>query len=366
MSRFVSRAANAADNTELQQLFSLPQPSHGMELAFERAPNYFASAAVMYQQSKLLLVRHQAEDKLAATVNMGHRDAYINGQRQLLRYGADMRIAPAYRGGRVLLYVNRAVKKEIRDGWYLTVILHDNQRSKSSLEGGRAGLPFYRPIGDISTHTITHATRKRPAMPSDRQIRTATQSDITAMNRWVEAMAAHYQFLPCYDFRQLQKDDAFYQGLCIDDFLLLERHGHIEGIIGLWDQATIKQTRVVHYGRAMQLVRPVYNAWIRLTGGLRLPATGGTFSYLSLHSPLTHPGDMSGFTQLLHAALERTTERKRDAMVITLSDKDPRQAALKQFKSQVMQATQYTVAYQEADQPELAADYIPFYDAGRL
>src|SRR5690606_1520444 len=110
MSAFETYLGSAGDNPALQQLFAVPQPSSGVHIAFERAPDYFASANVMYQRSHLLLVRRKADQALAAAVNMGQRLAWVNGEKTLLRYGADMRIAPEFQGGRVLLYVNRAVK----------------------------------------------------------------------------------------------------------------------------------------------------------------------------------------------------------------------------------------------------------------
>jgi len=365
MSSFEACIGAAADNVALQRLFATPQPSSGIQIAFERAPDYFASAAVMYQQSHLLLIRHKAQQKLAAAVNMGQRQSYINGQQTLLRYGADMRIAPEFRGGRVLAYVNRAVKETVRDGWYLTVILQDNQRSQQSLEGGRAGLPFYRHLGDITTYSVTRSLL-RGTQPAHLTIRTAARADIATMNAWVQQMAGHYQFLPCYDFNSLLTQNAFYHGLQLSDFLLLERDGQLAGLVGLWDQHQLKQARVVCYNLALRLVRPLYNLWSRLVGGLILPPVGQHFSYLSLHSPLTHPDDTEGFAWLLNAALRQAHQRGFNGMALTLADNDPRQQAMPHFKSITIKAKQYSVAYNEADQPVLHPHFIHYHDAGRL
>lgn len=365
MSQFESCVGAVADNACLQQLFSVPQPSSGVQIAFERAPDYFASANVMYQYPKLLLVRRKASQELAAAVNMGQRVAYINGRKTLMFYGADMRIAPPFRGGRALLYTNRAVRKTVGEGWYLTVILQDNQRSKSSLEGARAGLPRYAPIGKMTTYTVT-AARQHLSEAGALTVRTATQTDIPAMNAWVHRMREHYQFLPCYNFYDLQDGNAFYAGLSFSDFLLLERDGKLAGLVGLWDQHALKQARVVGYSPIMKMIRPVYNVWSRLSGGLLLPPIGSTFGYLSLHSPLTTPDDLAGFAKLLRAAMQHTRARGFCGMALTLSEQDPRRQAMADFKYVALEATQYSVAYTDDNQPDLSSQFIPFHDVGRL
>lgn len=364
MSGFEVRSACPEDNPALQALFGIPQPSSGLQMAFERAPDYFASAAVMYQQSHLLVVTRRQDNALAAVFNLGLRRVFLNGSAQSLRYGADMRVAPDFQGGRVLLYANRATKALIGDGWYLSVILEDNQRSRSSFEGGRAGLPDYRHVGRITTYTVTSS--RRPPQAFAPSVRVATAADIPAMNSFVDAMADFYQFLPCYDFKGLLNGDPFFAGLQPQDFLLVGEGGALRGIVGLWNQKTLKQTRVVSYSRSLKVLRPLWNLWSSWTGGLHLPAVGDSFDYLSLHSPLTRPDDLPAFSALMHAAWEETRRRGVRAMTLTLADTDPRQAVMSRFRSLPLHANQYTVAFDNADQPELSGSRIPFYESGRL
>lgn len=364
MSSFQARGATPDDNPALQALFGVPQPSSGLMMAFERAPDYFASAAVMYHQPELLVVTRRQDNKLAAAVNMGVRRMYLNGQPEMLRYGADMRIDPDFQGGRVLLYVNRAVKDVIRDSWYLSVILEDNQRSRGSLEGGRAGLPDYRLVGRITTYTVTRChTRPQKLLPA---VRRATVDDIEAMNRFVASMANQYQFLPCYDFNGLLTGDPFFQGLSIDDFLVIAEDEGIRGLVGVWNQKAFKQTRVVKYSRTLSLLRPFWNLWSAWFGGIHLPSRGQAFDYLALHSPLTRVDDLTGFEALLRAAWKLTRERGSRAMTLTLADTDPRQPVMAGFRSLPMRANQYTVAFDQDAQPALAGGRVPFYESGRL
>jgi hypothetical protein len=364
MSAFEARVARAEDNPALQTLFGIPQPSSGLHMAFERAPDYFASAAVMYHRPELLIVTRRQDNTLAAAVNMGMRRMYLNGSAQDLRYGADMRISPDFQGGRVLLYVNRAVKDVVRDGWYLSVILEENGRSRGSLEGGRAGLPDYRAIGSITTYTVT--AQRHSGQGFLPLVRTATAADIPAMNRFVARMADHYQFLSCYDFNGLLTGDPFFQGLTLGDFLLVGEGDDLRGLVGVWNQKAFKQTRVIRYSRSLHWLRPLWNLWASWTGGMHLPPAGQSFDYLALHSPLTRPDDLPVFSALLQAAWAETRRRGSRAMTLTLADTDPRRDALKQFRYLPLRARQYTVAFDDAAQPVLAGDRIPFYESGRL
>lgn len=363
MSQFRASIGCIEDNDQLQQLYSATQPTQGVNIAFERAPSYFNSEAIMYNQGKLLLVKHKENQEIAAAVNMGLRLLYVNGEPKLVHYGADMRIAPPYQGGRALFYINRQVKSVIAEGWYLTIILADNARSKESLEHGRAGLPFYKKLGEITTYTVTSFKAKTKNKQS---VRKATENDIFAMNKFIEDMAKYYQFLPYYDFNELKTSGVYYNGLTISDFLLLEKNGTITGLVGLWDQSHIKQARVVSYDKFLGIIRPIYNAMNAVIGGFYLPKKGQLFKYLSLHSPLTAPNNHEGFTELLSAAWKTSKARGFRSMTLTLSAEDPRRKVLNLGRYKEIKASHYSVTYEQKNHPVLSSDLISYYECGRL
>lgn len=362
MSQFEARLGCMADNEQLQQLFSVPQPSLGIQLAFERAPNYFHSEAVMYNSGELWLVIHSETRRLAAAVNIGHRWLYVNGVAQWVRYGADMRIAPEFQGSRALLYINRAVKHALADDYYLSIILQDNNRSKESFEHARAGLPSYRKLGEITTYTLHSPRFLRYKKPP---VRVATDADIPAMNEFIKKMANYYQFLPCYDFELLKTNSDFFQGLTINDFLLLEKDGKICGLVGLWDQKQIKQTKVVSYSNWLKIARPFYNLWSSIFGGIKLPQKGGNLAYLTLHSPLTEPCDLAGFEQLLNAAWKAAKARGFSSIIFTLANEDPRNVSLENYRYNAIHSNHYSVDYNEENQANISTNYIYYYECGR-
>lgn len=366
MSRFAVRAATPADNDGLLRLLAVPQPASGALLAFERAPDYFRSAAVMHEELDVLVAEREDDGRVVGMGSMGWRELWLDGVRQRVRYAADLRVAADCQGSRLVLYMNRGVRERIGDsGWYQSVILEDNARSRQTLEGGRAGLPIYRPDTGIETWTLT-GRRRRARLPQGLVCRIATPADVPAMNAFAAAQAAHYQFLPAYDFAALAAGHDYYRGLRLEDFLLVCDDQGLRGLVGLWNQKEFKQTRIVGYHPLLAVLRPLYNLWARLAGALVLPPAGGALNYLVLHSPLTRPDDQAAFDALLDAAWEVARARGAGALVLTLSDPDPRRAAMARFRFRSLRGRHYLVAFSDDAHPRLDAGRIPYFECGRL
>lgn len=363
MTTFDIRLATASDNAAILKLIGQPQPSNGVQFAFERLPDYFNSAHISHQQPHTLVVERRDNKEVVAMVNMGFREVFVDGQPKQIRYGSDLRIAPEYQGSRVLIYINRAVKDCVQNDWYQSVILEENDKSRGALEGGRVGLPLFKPMGSILTHTIT-GIKQTTQIPN---LQRASITDVDEMNDFIHQMSAYYQFLPNYDFRELAIGHGYYSGLTLNDFLLLrDEKNQIRGLVGIWNQKAFKQTRVFDYSRTVALFRPFYNLWSLLRGGFILPAKGQTFDYMALHSPLTAPDDKEAFSILLHNAWQAVRQQGKRAMTLTLSELDPRLKVLEEFSSIPLKAYQYTAAFKEQFLPSLDTQRIPYFESGRL
>ncbi|MES2917546.1 MAG: hypothetical protein V4729_02895 [Pseudomonadota bacterium] len=364
MSAYALREAVPDDNAGILALVGAPQPSTGLTLGFERAPSYFLSAQVSHEAPEVVV----AADRDATVVgvfNIGSRQVFVNGQRQRVAYVGDMRLAPEHQGGRLLLYFNRVLRERLgAGGWYQTVILQENSRSQNTFaQGGRAGLPVYHPQGQVVTSTLTAC---RLAASAGVAARTATAADVPAMTAFVERMAAHYQFLPAYDFAGLLRGDAYFQGLAIGDFQLVFRGEEMVALGGLWSQKAFKQTRVLAYQPALAWLRPFWNLWAGWRGGLRLPAVGGLLDYMLAHSPLSAPADLPAFQALLVALWRQLRARGGHALCLSLADNDPRRAVLSACSQHAITGQHYLACYDAAALPACDDGRIPFYECGRL
>lgn len=366
MSAYTIRMALDGDDTGIRQLLGAPQPSGLLALGFERSPNYFDAAAVTHEAPDVIVAEQKAAGDIVAVVNMGSRPAYVNGECQPVRFGGDLRIAPSHQGGRLLVYLSRRIREAIGEhGWYQTIILNDNSRSRTAFDsGGRAGMPVYVPQGTVETFTLTGI--RRPVAFADCVVRVATAQDVPAMNRFVRRMGRFYQFLPAYDFSGVLAHSPYFRGLSITDFLLVEREGDLAGLGAVWNQKAFKQTRVVSYQPAVRFVRPIYNLWTRLTGGMHLPPEGQLLDYCLAHSPLTAPEDADAMSVLLHALWERCQAKGGRALSLSFSGSDPRRSVISNFRHFSMTGIHYLAGFSSESLPRLDERLVPYFECGRL
>jgi hypothetical protein len=366
MSAYLIRTVQTDDDEGIRRLLGAPQPSAMLTLGFERSPSYLQAATVSHVQPEIIVAEHKDSSDIVAVVNFGQRPVFVNGECSSVRFGADLRVAVAHQGGRLLVYFNRRLKKVLGDrGWYQTVILNENERSKSVfVQGGRAGMPFYAPQSGVETFTLTGI--KQQTNSADCVVRMAKEADIPDMNSFVQGMARFYQFLPVYDFNGLLKDDPYFRGLSIDDFVLVERRGELVALGALWNQKAFKQTRVVAYKPWIQFLRPIYNLWTHLRGGLHLPSQGELLDYRLVHSPLTAPDDSEAFSILLQALWERCQQAGGRALSLSLATTDPRKGALEKFRYFFMAGTHYLGSFSQDSFPALNESLVPYFECGRL
>lgn len=366
MSAYALRDAGPADDAGILALVGAPQPSTGLTLGFERAPSYFLSAHVSHESPEVVVaVLRNGHDDVVGVFNIGRRQVFVDGRRQRVAYVGDMRLAPAHQGGRLLLYFNRILRERLGDdGWYQTVILRENRRSQDTFaQGGRAGLPVYHGAGAVITSTIT-ACRLEPV--PGLEARAAAAADVPAMNAFVEKMAAHYQFLPAYDFGGVLRGEPYFRGLAIGDFRLVFRDGVLVALGGLWRQKDFKQTRVLAYQPALAFLRPFWNLWARWRGGLRLPAAGGCLDYVMAHSPLSAPDDLPAFAALLQALWSALCEQGGLALCLSLAGDDPRRAVLRDCRQHAITGQHYLATLPEAALPALDPSRTSYFECGRL
>jgi len=84
---------------------------------------------------------------------------------------------------------------------------------------------------------------KKPQTYEQYRFECLSPEKIAAANAFADAMKAHYNFLPNYDFSNLiTGHHPFWRGLKLDDFhLIYNLENQIVGIYGLWDQKPFKR-----------------------------------------------------------------------------------------------------------------------------
>lgn len=363
---YAIRPATRADGNGILDLLRRTPQEGLIHLSFERDPDFFIGACVSCEEPDIWVAEDAAvPGRVAAVFNIGVRSIYINGVPQSVRYAHDLRIDPEYRGGMLLHRMFRHLRRVLTAGeWMQTVILDGNDASLSTVGSGRAGLPVYYPCGEIETSLLYTASAPTTPIESNIAVRRATRADIGNMQAFLNAESVRRQFFPQHDLQKLLADDRYYTGLTPASFLLAFSGETLVGMLGDWDQAAFKKTRVVSYPGVMHWLRYGYNAVSALTGGMRLPASGDCFRYRSLHTVVVANNDATTFRRLLDAALFEN--RDCDAVVCGLFSDDPLAPVLRTYRRRVMHSNHFLVSYDGDPRAGLNPGLRPYVEVARL
>jgi hypothetical protein len=107
------------------------------------------------------------------------------------------------------------------------------------------------------------------------------------------------------------------------DFFIARKEGAIQGVIGLWDQSSYKQTIVRGYDRSLKLIQPFYDLGARLLGAQPLPRQGEHLNSVYASFICIANDDQAIFRSLLRKVYNTAAERGYAHLMIGLSEYDP-------------------------------------------
>ncbi len=377
----ICRAANVDDDLALRQLIAVPMTTRGVMLSFQREPSYFAASRVIYKVNDHAVVQDTRSNDIVAVYSNGYRPCYINGLKQDLRYACDLRIKPQVRGKHILIkHLFPRFQATMQDPNFSHIIIfNDNHAARAAIQSAKLGTADYYDEGLIETLTLTGFKAKYLAEKiiqnvtsnlsldlSQVQVRTASASDVPAMNAFIVQMAAYYNYVLAYDFDELLAGDDYFQNLKIEDFQLYLLDGQIVGMFGLWRQSSFKQSKILDYGKLIAWARPFYNVWARWSGGMVLPKRGESFQYHSLHSLLCHPQHLALHDQMLRDAYALSQRAGIGCISYTLSQQDPRQKLNACYKGELLVGMHGFLCYEGNPLDFIDRNLIPFLEVGRI
>jgi hypothetical protein len=317
------RKAEATDDESLKNLMNVPMQTRGIWLSFEREPSFFNGQQIIATDP--MSVVYELDGELAAAFSNGKRPCYVNGELKNLGYACDMRISLKARGSKLMSVSYAELLRQLRSSeldYTQNIVLKGNQAALVAVRSNKPEDAPYVPIDPMHTLTLTGFRAK--ALNPHLSIRTATPEDVPAMNLLATRMGQFYQMLPHYDFSKLGTDDPYYLGLSITDFVLCFDDEQLVGLVGVWDQEQIKQTRVVKYDKKIALIRPFYNLIAPYFKLVPLPKSGECFNYRILHSLFCEPDRLDVCDALVREAFKKARLSGSDAVTFTLAQSDPR------------------------------------------
>lgn len=360
------RLGTEADNPKIHDLIAkitMPGPA---EMCFQRQPDFFVGSRVIGDEFIIAVADDdERPDVLAGlTVISGH-DMYISGKKRRLYYSGDTRVDPHYRR-RGIASALFAEQKKFRTTEDLMhgIVLKDNTAPLEAASHIKDGVLFRFWVSHTIETSFIFVRPIQPRIPAGVTLRAATPADLPAMQAFFDSEAPRRNGYPVYDFDKLAKGDPYYAGLKVSDYVLALKGDKIVGMLAGWDQKAYKQTRIMGFKPAVRVLRPLYNLYVSLAGGFKLPPAGGVLNYLTLYNILIAHDDAAIYQALIDWVMAHAGQ-KYDALATAVTHGDPLVEVPRGYKRQKLISSHFWLSY--GDDPRPGIDNRPLYvELGRL
>ncbi|MCH7335108.1 hypothetical protein [Acinetobacter sp. NIPH 2699] len=375
----ITREATLEDDDALRALIAVPMTTKGVQISFQREPSYFKASDILYKHKLHVVIEDTVSQKKVACYSNGYRPCYVNREVQNFRYASDLRVDQHYRGKSLVKVLGVHVKENMHaPNFSQMIIFDDNHAARAAIQTPKTGMPDYYDEGLIETLTLTNLGTKRkiiaflndssPNHTDMMQIQSciAKPEHIQAMNHFIAEMSHYYNFIPAYNFEELQHGHRYFAGIKLSDFLLYFQNDKIVGMFGLWDQHTFKQTKILHYSPMIGVLRPIYNLSTLFSKSMPLPKRGESLKYHVLHTLLCHPEALALHHQMLADAYLRSKQLGIGAISFTLSHKDPRYQLNQFYKGERLTGMHGFISFEADPRPNFDNRLIPYLEVGRI
>ena len=360
------RMGTPADNAKMQDLITKITMPGVAQMCFQRAPDFFVGAKVIGEEF-VLTVADDSErpDVLAGLTVISGRELFISGKKRRVYYSGDTRVDPYYRRRGIAsnLFIEQKKHRSPTD-LLQGIVLKENTAPLDAAANAADGVLFRYWISHTIETSFIFVRPIKPRIPAGVEIRPATANDIPAMQAFFDREAPRRNGYPVYDFARLHAGDPYYAGLRIGDIALALRNGQIIGMVGGWNQKAYKQTRIVGFKPIVKVLRPLYNLYVGMAGGFKLPPVGGVLNYLTLSNILIAQDDKDVFRALIDWIMAGPGQ-KYDALATGITHGDPLVEVPRGYKRQKLISSHFWLSY--GDDPRPGIDDRPLYvELGRL
>ncbi|RMI29438.1 GNAT family N-acetyltransferase [Nocardia stercoris] len=328
----VVREAAAADDPILADLASVCPMDGDISLCVDRYPSFFALSRLEGDPWRVGVVDGPDGTPIAC-IGVARKHVYLEGEPTYAAYIGDMKVHPDFRrdgiGIGLMRWAHEVATEWVgADGVKILTVLDGNtpvERMFTTLTG--SGTPMRR-AGSLRSLSVPLLFPRR-----QRDQRVVVDRAVRADFR--EMAALWQQIAPRRNGTAVLDHDGFEQwltvapGLAPSDYLVARRRRDdaIVGFMGLWDQHTMKQMRVVKYSAAMRPLVPLFNLFAAVTGVAKLPAPGRELRYRNAVHLCVHPGDTATLRALLVAGSNWLRAEGYSIFTVGLDRNDPLLAA---------------------------------------
>jgi len=257
------RDARPEDNAELVGLTAACVMEGSIAMRVDRAPDFFALNRLEGDAWRVG-VALGSDERIIGCVAAAGRDAYVNGAVRRVSYASDLKVHPTARGSGAADLLSEYARDAARDFGGETApcvltILSGNRAMQHRARGPRGTVVLSR-FASLGVAAIPLLWERREHIPG-LTVRRAQASDVEEMAAVWSRLAPARQLAGALDAETMTRWIAAAPGLAITDYLIAtDPSGRMSGFLGVWDQSSFKQLRVVRYSRRMGVARHAINA----------------------------------------------------------------------------------------------------------
>jgi len=279
------RDATDDDNEALVALTAACTMHGDIALRMDRAPDFFTLNRLEGDSSRVGVVADD-DGRIVGCVAASRRLAYVNGRTTVVGYASDLKVHPDARGSGAADLLSAYVRDATsllcgEDAPVICTVLAGNRAMEHRARGPR-GTPILSRFATLSVMAIPLLWERSERSARWLRVRSAGETDVEQMAEVWGRVAVGRQFAGTLDPSALREWTQTAPGLDLHDYLLaLDPGGHIRGFLGVWDQTSFKQMRVVGYSRRLRWATRGINMLARFSGAPPLPEPGGALPALA-------------------------------------------------------------------------------------
>jgi hypothetical protein len=271
-------------------------------------------------------------------------------------YVGDLKVHPAHRDARIAdalsLYAERACDQLPPTAPVMITVLAGNRAMERRLPGPR-GVPAFRRIGTIRTHSIPILWQRAPERSSCIAVAPASWNDLEEMAALWARVAPSRQLAPVMRVTTLADWIRAAPGLDISSYALARStEGTLLGFCAVWNQRAFKQLTVLGYSTRMGAARRAFNVLAPILGVERMPAPGSGLSCATVAHICVPAAEPEVLRALIISAYNDLRRSRVSILNIGLDRRDPLSSALDGLFAQSTDVNAYMVTARKGIVPE--------------
>lgn len=343
---------------------SAAMPGH-IQIAYEREPDFFHGLHILGTFNQVLAAEENGQISIMGCRSV--RPMFINGEETAFGYLSGLRSSPAAKHGMGLVRGFRMFRELHGDGrcrGYLTTIIAGNEEAFATIAQGRAGLPFYKDLGEGRTYAV--ALNRGQRVPRSRiAVRFARPQEAPVVIQFLRREGRQRQFFPA--LRESDFGTPLLRNLSVTDFLIAEINGQPCGVGAVWDQTAFKQHRIRKYSRAVKRAKPLIDAALKLGGYRPLPGEGDVLNSAFFGFKAARDNDPEIHAALLRHACIHLQQAGATHCIAGFHESDPAQSAMQAFRCTVYRSRLFFAGWEEDLETYRRLDgRIPYFDPAIL